>query len=105
VYFDVTSFQLKEEFYMPLWIKALLGFGLVMAGILFTFITYRFFPVKKESGFDNSGSLTFVFISLGMVIMVYIIGLLIDKRHPYSLFILCLLMFVLLLAAIRIVYL
>jgi hypothetical protein len=49
---------MKEEFYMPLWIKALLGFGLVMAGILFTFITYRFFPVKKESGFDNSGSLT-----------------------------------------------
>ena len=96
---------MKEEYYMPLWIKTLLGFGLVMAGILLTFATYRFFPVKKESGFDNLGSLKFTFISLGMVLIVFIIGLLMDKRHPYSLFILCLSMFVLLLAGIRIVYL
>ena len=96
---------MKEEFYIPIWIKALLGFALVMLGILFTFIVFRFFPVKKEPGFDGWGSLVYSWFSLGIVLVAYIIGLLMDKKHPYTLFFICLAMFVLLLAGIRIIYL
>ena len=96
---------MKEEFYMPIWIKAILGFALVMLGIIFTFAVFRFFPVKKETGFDHMGSLTYAFISLGMVLVIFIIGLLMDKKHPYTLFALCLGMYVVLLAGIRLIYL
>ena len=96
---------MKEEFYMPIWIKALLGFALVMLGILFTFIVFRFFPVKKEPEFDGWGSMVYSLFSLGIVLVAYIIGLLMDKKHPYTLFLICLAMFVLLLAGIRIIYL
>ena len=96
---------MKEEFYMPVWIKALLGFALVMLGLLFTFVVFRFFPVRKEPGFDSEGSLYYYFFALGMVLILYIIGLLLDKRHPYTLFMICLGMFVLLIAGIRIIYL
>ena len=96
---------MKEEFYMPGWIKAVLGFALVMLGLLFTFIVFRFFPVKKEAGFDGMGSLIYSFFALGMVLILYVVGLLMDKKHPYTLFFICIGMFVLLLAGIRIIYL
>ena len=96
---------MKEEFYMPGWIKAVLGFALVMLGLLFTFIVFRFFPVKKEVGFDGMGSLIYSFFALGMVLILYVVGLLMDKKHPYTLFFICIGMFVLLLAGIRIIYL
>ncbi|MEO5907511.1 MAG: hypothetical protein ABIQ11_12345 [Saprospiraceae bacterium] len=81
---------MHEEYYMPIWIKALLGFALVMVGILFTFIVFRFFPVLKETGFDGLSSLMFVFFALGMCLVLYVGGLVFDKRHPYSIFAICL---------------
>lgn len=80
----------REEYYMPIWIKALLGFALVILGIFFTFLTFRFVPVPKEAGFDGWSGLLYVFIALGVVLLVFIIGLMMDKKHPYTLFGLCL---------------
>ena len=95
---------MKREFYMPGWIKAVLGFALVMLGLLFTFIAYRFFPVKKEADFDDRGWLIYSFFALGIVLILYVVGLLMDKKHPYTLFFICIGIFLLLLAGIRIIY-
>ena len=92
---------MREEFYMPLWIKALLGFGLVMTGILFTFIVFRFFPIPNQTGFDGLDVLFYVFLSLGAVRFIFIIGLVMDRKHPYSLFGICLGVFTVLLILIR----
>ncbi len=93
---------MREEYYMPIWIKGLLGFALVMAGILFTFIVFRFFPVPKETGFDGLSSLMFVFFALGICLVLYVGGLIFDKRHPYSIFAICLGLFASSLVLIRI---
>lgn len=93
---------MRDEYYMPIWIKGLLGFALVIAGILFTFIVFRFFPVPKEAGFDGLSSLMFVFIVLGICLVLYVGGLIFDKRHPYSLFAICLGLFASALVLIRI---
>ena len=92
---------MKEELYMPIWIKTILAFVLVMAGILFTFIVFRFFPVSKDVGFDHLGSLMYVFIALGGCFLLFVVGLLFDKRHPYTLFVICLFLFTILLIIIR----
>lgn len=86
---------------MPVWIKGLLGFGLVMAGLLFTFLIFRFFPVPKQTGFDGLDSLLLVFLSLGLSLLLFIFGLMLDKKHPYTLFSFCLGLFLVLLILIR----
>ncbi len=96
---------MKEEFYMPIWIKTLLGFALVMGGILCTFLVFRFVPVRKEEGFDGLSSLMFVFMALGIALVLYIGGLLFDKRHPYSIFSICFALFLGALILIRIFHL
>ncbi|HZV68809.1 MAG TPA: hypothetical protein VFG10_04665 [Saprospiraceae bacterium] len=92
---------MREEYYMPIWIKALLAFLLVMLGILFTFIMYRFFPVPKETGFDGLGSLMYIFFILGALELVFIFGVMFLRKHPYSLFSTCLLLFLVGLILIR----
>ena len=87
---------------MPIWIKTLLAFALVMFGVLFTFIVFRFFPIPKETGFDSLNSLMYVFIALGACLILFIIGLLMDRKHPYSLFTLCLGLFLVILILIRV---
>ncbi|MDQ3015102.1 MAG: hypothetical protein M3R25_00025 [Bacteroidota bacterium] len=96
---------MKEEFYMPIWIKTLLGFALVMGGIVFTFLVFRFIPVRKETGFDGLNSLMFVFLALGIALLLYIVGLIFDKRHPYSIFTFCFGLFLGALLLIRFIHL
>ena len=94
--------KMKEEYYLPIWIKALLGFALVMLGLLFTFIVFRFFPMPKGTGFDGLNTLITVFVALGIILLLFVVGLIMDKRHPYSLFGICLGLFVLALVLIRV---
>lgn len=96
---------MKEEYYMPIWIKALLGFVLVMGGILCTFLVFRFIPIRKETGFDGLSSLMIVFIALGIALLAYIAGLIFDKRHPYSIFSICFGLFLVALGMIRFLHL
>jgi len=96
---------MKKVIYIPGWIKVVLGFALIMLGLLFTFLIFRFFPVRKETGYDQMGALQYTWFALGVVFVMYLIGLAIDRRHPYTLFFVCLGIFVLLLAGIRIIYL
>ena len=86
---------------MPIWIKALLAFALIMIGIVLTYLSFKFFPIPNETGFDGFGSLMYVFIALGVSVLVFILGLIIDRRHPYSLFAICLTLFLVLLILIR----
>ena len=96
---------MKKEIYIPGWVKVVLGFGIIMLGLLFTFLVFRFFPVRKETGYDGMGALVYAWFALGVVFVMYLVGLIMDKKHPYSLFFICLGIFVLLLAGIRIIYL
>jgi hypothetical protein len=73
-----------------------------MVGVLFTFLMFRFFPVPKQTGYDGMDALSYVFMSLGAVLILFITGLIMDKKHPYSLFAICLSVFVTLLVLIRI---
>lgn len=97
--------QDKKIIYIPGWIKAVLGFALIMLGVLLTFLMFRFFPVRKETGFDSMGALIYSWFALGISFVLYIVGLIIDKKHPYTLFFICLGIFAVLLAGIRILYL
>jgi hypothetical protein len=92
---------MEEEFYMPIWIKALLGFALVMVEILFTFLVFRFIPIPKQSGYDGLGALLYVFSAMGISLILFVVGLLMDKKHPYTLFALCLGSFLVVLGLIR----
>lgn len=97
--------ETKKIIYIPGWIKAVLGFALIMSGLLFTFLVFRFFPVLKETGYDQRGALEYSLFALGLVFVMYVVGLFIDKKHPYTLFFICLGIFALLLTGIRVIYL
>ena len=49
---------MDEQFYKPIWVKAVLFFALLFAGVLLTFLMYRFFPVPNQVGYDGLGALT-----------------------------------------------
>jgi len=92
---------MREEYYMPIWIKAILGFALVVGGMLCTFLVFRFVPLPKESGIDGFGSLMMVFTALGAILVLFVLGLIFDRRHPYTLFSMCMGLFLVLLVLIR----
>jgi len=92
---------MEEQFYKPLWVKAVLGFGLVFAGILFTFMMYKFFPVPNQARFDGFGALTYVGIGLACTLIIYILGVLYSRNHPYRVFSLCLMFFIGFLVIVR----
>ena len=92
---------MDEQFYKPLWVKASLGFILIFAGLFLTFLMYKFFPVPKETGFDGYGALLYVFIGLGVTLILYIIGVIYSQNHPYRIFSLSLMLFFGILVFIR----
>ena len=92
---------MHEQFYKPIWVKASLGFALIMLGILLTFLMYKFFPVAKEPGFHGFGALKFVFIGLGFTFCLYILGVILIRNYPYRVFLLCLMLFFGILVFIR----
>ena len=92
---------MREEYYMPIWIKAVLAFLLVMIGIVLTYCTFRFFPVPQEAGFDARGSLMYVMTALGGVLLLFVTGIMMARRHPYSIFGICLGLFLIMLVIIR----
>lgn len=91
-----------EEYYMPIWIKAILAFILVLLGIALTYCMFRFFPVPQKAGFDARGSLMYVLTALGGILILYVVGLIMARRHPYSIFSVCMLIFIMLLISIRV---
>lgn len=93
--------SMDEQFYKPIWVKAVLGFTLLFAGVLLTFLMYRFFPVPNEAGYDGFGALTPIFIGLGVTLVLYITGVIIVKNHPYRIFALSLMLFFGILVFIR----
>ena len=95
----------EKVIYIPNWMKAVLGFALIMLGLLFTFLLFRFFPVLKETGYDQRGALEYSLFALGVVFVMYLVGLIMDKKHPYTLFFICLAIFAMLLVGIRVLYL
>jgi len=93
--------RMDEQFYKPIWVKATLGFALIMCGILLTFLMYKFFPVPKEPGFNGLGALRFVFFGLGLTLLLFIIGVIFLRNYPYRVFTLCLMLFFGILVFIR----
>ncbi|HXR80033.1 MAG TPA: hypothetical protein VN763_03900 [Saprospiraceae bacterium] len=93
--------KMHEQFYRPIWVKASLGFALIMLGMLLTFLMYKFFPVAKEPGYDGFGALKFVFIGLGFTLCLYILGVICVRNYPYRIFLLCLMLFFGILVFIR----
>jgi hypothetical protein len=92
---------MNELFYKPIWVKTILGFSLVMSGIVFTYLMYKLFPVPNEPRFDGLGALKYVFIGLGFTLCCYIVGVIFVRNYPYRIFLLCLMMFFGMLVFIR----
>ena len=92
---------MDEQFYKPLWVKAVLGFALLFAGLLMTFLMYRFFPVPNQAGYDGFGALTPIFIGLGVTLGMYIAGVMLMRNHPYRVFALSLMLFIGILVFVR----
>lgn len=88
-----NSTRMEEQFYKPIWVKALLGFALVMLGIFLTFLMYKFFPVPNEAGYDGFGALRYVCLGLGFTLLLYIVGVIFIRNYPYRIFLLCLMLF------------
>ena len=93
--------KLDEQLYKPIWVKAVLGFALIMLGIFFTFLMYKFFPVPHESRFHGFGALRYVCIGLGLTVLLYIGGVIAFRNFPYRIFMLCLMLFFGILVFIR----
>jgi hypothetical protein len=92
---------MDEQLYKPIWLKAVLAFLLLMLGILFTFLVYRFFPVPKQTGFDGLDELLYIFLGLGFCIVLYITGVILNRNHPYRIFSFCLFLFLMILIVVR----
>ena len=93
---------MKAEYYEPIWVKTLLGFGLMIIGLLMTFLVYRFIPVPKLEGYDGFRSVLLTLLGLGAVELFYIVGVMFSKNHPYVIFTLCMVLFILGLVGFRI---
>jgi hypothetical protein len=85
--------HMDEQLYKPIWVKVVLGFALVLTGLLLTLMMYKFFPVPKEPGFDGMGALRFVFMGLGLTLALYVVGVILVRNYPYRIFLLCLMLF------------
>lgn len=92
---------MNEDYFKPIWIKAILGFALMMTGLLFIFLVFRFFPIPKQTGFDALNAVLLSLYVLGGIEVLYIIGMLIQKNHPYRVFTSCLVLFTGILVLIR----
>ena len=93
--------RMDEQFYKPTWVKAVLFFALLFAGVLLTFLMYRFFPVPNQAGFDGLGALTPIVIGLGVTLILYVVGVILIKNHPYRIFALSLMLFIGILIVVR----
>jgi hypothetical protein len=91
----------KDEYFKPIWIKAILGFALIVFGLVSTFLVFRFIPIPKEEGFDGLGGLMIVLFCLGGFELSYILGVIFSRNHPYVIFTVNLFAFILLLFAVR----
>jgi hypothetical protein len=92
---------MKDEYFKPIWIKAILGFLLFMLGLLFTFLVFRFIPIPKEEGYDGLGGLMIVLFCLCGFEISYILGVIFSRNHPYVIFSVNLIGFLLLLFLVR----
>jgi hypothetical protein len=92
---------MKDEYFKPIWIKALLGFALMMVGLLLTFLVFRFIPVPNDKGYDGLSPLLTVLFCLGGIEILYILGVIFSRNHPYVIFTLCLFAFLIVLILIR----
>ena len=92
---------MDEQFYKPIWVKAILFFALLFAGVLLTFLMYRFFPVPNQVGYDGLGALTPICIGLGVTLALYVVGVIMMKNHPYRVFALSLMLFIGILIVVR----
>ncbi len=92
---------MKDEWYKPIYIKTILGFLLIMVGLLLTFLVYRFFPVPKSEGFDGLGAVMLTLYGLGGTEVLYILGVVFSRNHPYVVFCLSLFLFIFVLIFIR----
>lgn len=87
--------------FKPIWIKAILGFLLFMIGLVFTFLVFRFIPIPKETGYDGLSGLLLTLFCLGAIEILYILGVIFSRNHPYRVFSMCLLLFLTTLLLIR----
>ena len=92
---------MNDAYFKPIWIKALLGFALMMVGLLFTFLVFRFIPIPKETGYDGLSSLMLILFCLGGIELLYILGVIFSRNHPYVIFSLCVIAFVVVLGMVR----
>ncbi len=92
---------MQEGLYKPIYIKVILGFLLMMAGLLLTFVMYRFFPVPKEAGMNGLGAILYTLYGLGGTEILYILGVIFSRNHPYVVFCLSLFLFIFILVVIR----
>lgn len=92
---------MDEQLYKPIWLKAVLAFALILLGILLTFIVYRFFPIPKQEGFDGMGALLYIFLGLGVCVVLYLVGVILRQNHPYRMFFISLCLFVIILVFVR----
>jgi hypothetical protein len=93
--------KMDDAYFKPIWIKALLGFALMMVGLLLTFLVFRFIPIPKDTGYDGLSSLMLILFCLGGIELLYILGVIFSRNHPYVIFSLCLIAFVIVLALVR----
>ena len=93
---------MKDEYYKPIWIKAILGFVLFMFGLASTFLVFRFIPLRKQGGVDDGfDGLMIVLFGLGIAEFSYIVGVILGRNHPYIIFSVNLVAFLILLFTIR----
>ena len=92
---------MKDEYFKPIWIKAILGFLLMILGLVFTLLVFRFIPIPKKEGMDGLGGLMIVLFCLGGFELSYILGVVLKRNHPYVVFAVNLIGFVILLLLVR----
>ncbi len=92
---------MNEKEISPTKNKVISGILLFVLGIVITFIVFRLFPLPKGTGFDGLGSLLYAFFLLFAIELLYIIVVMIKKRHIYSIFFACLALFLAGLIVIR----
>jgi hypothetical protein len=85
--------KMDEQFYKPIWVKVSLAFGLVMSGIVLTWMMFKFFPVPNEAGAHGYGALKYICVGLVFTVALYIVGVIFMRNYPYRIFLLCLMLF------------
>jgi hypothetical protein len=85
--------KMDEQFYKPIWVKVSLTFGLVMSGLVLTWMMFKFFPLPNEAGTKGYGALKYICVGLVITVILYIIGVILMRNYPYRIFLLCLMLF------------